>query len=384
MKSLTRRMVLAASAAAMIAAGTLAPAAAEDAKPLKIGLLLSLSGPAAPFGIPERDAVRALADGVNAAGGIDGRTIELVVYDDATNPTEAARGMRQLTQQDGVIAVIGSTIGSGTLAAAPIAAAASVPVLAPNGTDAVVAKDKDYFPWVFRTLPSDSRSGEALLERALDGGAKKIGLFFQEDAYGKGFHDMLAATAGDRGIEVVAAVSAPLTATDLGPQATRLRNAEPEVVLVQASAPALGAAFVRAASQVGLKSPIWAQGALAQKSFLQAAGPAAEGVSLTVLANWEDPTPELAEFARILTEAGTPPQGFGEILAANAFHAIVAAVGKIEGEIDGKALRDALETVCDIRAFTPGFTCYSADDHEGWTGDAMQPAVVRNGAFVKP
>ncbi|MBE0694912.1 MAG: ABC transporter substrate-binding protein, partial [Aquamicrobium sp.] len=74
----------------MIGIGALAPAAAEDVKPLKIGLLLSLSGPAAPFGIPERDAVKALADGVNAEGGVNGRKGELVTYDDATNPTEAA------------------------------------------------------------------------------------------------------------------------------------------------------------------------------------------------------------------------------------------------------------------------------------------------------
>lgn len=384
MKSLTRRMVLAAGAAAMIGIGALAPAAAEDVKPLKIGLLLSLSGPAAPFGIPERDAVKALADGVNAEGGVNGRKVELVTYDDATNPTEAARGMRQLTQQDGVVAVIGSTIGSGTLAAAPIAAAASVPVLAPNGTDAVVAKDKDYFPWVFRTLPADAVMGTNLVERALDGGANKVGLFYQEDAYGKSMHDIVLAMAAEKGFELVAAVSAPLSATDLAPQATRLRNAGPDVVLVQASAPALGAAFVRAAAQVGLKSPIWAQGALGQKSFLDAAGPAAEGVHITLLANWGDPTPELVEFARILTDAGTPPQGFGEIIAANAFHAIVAAAQKIEGDVDGKALRDALETVCEMRTFTAGFTCYTPDDHDGWNGDALHTAVVRNGAFVKP
>ena len=70
MKSLTRRMVLAAGAAAMIGIGALAPAAAEDVKPLKIGLLLSLSGPAAPFGIPERDAVKALFLEATAGAGI--------------------------------------------------------------------------------------------------------------------------------------------------------------------------------------------------------------------------------------------------------------------------------------------------------------------------
>ncbi|KAB2919400.1 MAG: ABC transporter substrate-binding protein [Hyphomicrobiaceae bacterium] len=383
MLKLARRVALAAAAAILAGAAALMPASAADKKPFKIGLLLSLSGPAAPFGIPERDAVKALTDKLNAEGGVNGRKVELVVYDDATNPTEAARGMRQLTQQGGVVAVIGSTIGSGTLAAAPIAAKASIPVLAPNGTDAVIARDKDYFPWVFRTLPADGVIGRNLVERALAGGARKVGLFYQEDAYGKGMHDMLATMAKEKGFSVVAAVSAPLSATDLAPQATRLRNAEPDVVLLQASAPALGAAFVRAATQVGLKAPIWAQGALGQKSFLDAAGPAAEGVNITLLANWGNPTPELAEFARILTEAGTPPQGFGEILAANAFYAIVAAAARIEGDIDGVKLRDALEAVCEIKAFTPGFSCYTRDNHDGWTGAAMQTAVVRNGRFVK-
>lgn len=122
-----------------------APALAQDG-PLRLGLLLSLSGPAAPFGVPERDAIQALAAATNAQGGINGRPIELVIYDDATNPTEAVRGMRQLALQERVLAVVGSTIGSGTLAAAPIAAQAGVPVLAPNGTDAVISTDNAFSP----------------------------------------------------------------------------------------------------------------------------------------------------------------------------------------------------------------------------------------------
>jgi len=370
-----------ATAAAVIATG---PLAAEEKAPLKIGLLLSLSGPAAPFGIPERDAVQALAAQTNAQGGVNGHPVQLFIYDDATNPTEAARGMRQLAMQEKVQAVIGSTIGSGTLAAGPIAAQAQVPVLAPNGTDAVVSKDQKFYPWVFRTLPSDTLIGEALLMRAFAGGAKKVALFYQEDAYGKGMHDRLEAEAGNHGAELVASVSAPLSATDVTPQATRIRNAEPDVVLIQASAPALGASFVRAAKQVGLDAPIWAQGALAQQSFIDASGPAGEGVHLIMIANWADPTPELKGFADLLTAAGTPPQGFGEIIAANAYHAIIAAAQKVEGDLTGPALRDALETVCKIDAYTEGFGCYSAEDHEGWTSEAMQPAVIRDGKFMRP
>ena len=360
-----------------------APALAQDG-PLRLGLLLSLSGPAAPFGVPERDAIQALAAATNAQGGINGRPIELVIYDDATNPTEAVRGMRQLALQERVLAVVGSTIGSGTLAAAPIAAQAGVPVLAPNGTDAVISTDNAFFPWVFRTLPSDSLIGEALLNRALAGDVQRVALFYQEDAYGVGMHERLADEAEERGIEIVASVSAPLTATDVAPQATRIRNADPDVVLIQASAPALGAAFVRAARETGLEAPLWAAGALAQQSFINAAGEAGNGVNLVMIANWSDPTPALAELAALLNEAGTPPQGFGEILAANASHAFTAALSSIDGEVTPATLREALERTCDIESYGDGFTCYSADNHEGWTSEAMVSAVVRDGAFRQP
>lgn len=360
---------------------TLAAGPLMAQEPLKLGLLLSLSGPAAPFGIPERDAVQALAAATNAAGGINGRPVELVIYDDATNPTEAVRGMRQLAMGDRVLAVIGSTIGSGTLAAAPIAAQAGVPVLAPNGTDAVVSPETPFFSHVFRTLPSNSLIGEALLNRALAGDVQRVALFYQEDAYGVGMAERLEHEAGERGIEIVAAVSAPLSATDVAPQATRIRNAEPDVVLIQASAPALGAAFVRAARQVGLEAPLWAAGALAQQSFIDAAGEAGNGVRLVMIANWSDPTPELAAFADLLTAAGTPPQGFGEILGANAYHAFVSAVSSIEGDVTPASVRDALETVCAIEAYSEGFTCYTAENHEGWTSEAMQSAVIRDGSF---
>lgn len=374
-------MILRGAGTALALALAAAPAVAQDGEPLRLGLLLSLSGPAAPFGIPERDAILALAEATNAAGGIDGRPVELVIYDDATNPTEAVRGMRQLALQDRVLAVVGSTIGSGTLAAAPVAAQAGVPVLAPNGTDTVISSGNAFFPWVFRTLPSDSLMGEALLNRALADGVQRVALFYQEDAYGAGMHERLSHEAEARGIEIVTSVSAPLTATDVASQATRIRNADPDVVLIQVSAPALGASFVRAAKQIGLEAPLWAAGALAQQSFINAAGQSGEGVNTVMIANWSDPTAALAEFADLLTTAGTPPQGFGEILGANAFHAFVAAAERIDGEVTPAAMRDALETVCDIKAYSDGFTCYTADNHEGWTSDALQTAVIRDGTF---
>ena len=360
---------------------SLLPQVAAAAEPLRIGLLLSTSGPAAPFGIPERDAARLIAKKINAEGGVGGRQIETIVYDDATNPTEAARGATQLIQKDKVVAIIGSTTGSGTLAAAPVAMRYQVPILAPNGTLSVTSKENKFYPWVFRSLTGDLTNTDVLVKRAADAGAKKIGIFYQEDAYGKNTADYMQEVAKRYGLEIAGVAAAPLNSTDLSPQATRIRNANPDAVLVQASAPALGAAFVRAAKQIGLKAQLWAPVGLGQRAFIDASGPAGEGVRLVVLANWDDPIPQLVPLGELLKANGKTPQGFGELIAANALLAIVEAAKKVKGDITGASLRDSLETLCGLESYTAGKACYSADNHDGWSADFLTTVEIQNGKF---
>lgn len=366
-----------------LALGLGAPAYAAEKEPIRIGLLLSLSGPAAPFGIPERNAIQILTKRINEQGGVNGRPIELIVYDDETNPTQAARGVRQLIRQEKVVTVIGSTIGSGTLAAAPIAMQNKVPMMAPNGTVAITAKDKPFYHWVFRSLPSDTEMTLVLLEHATAGGKNKVGLYYQEDAYGQTMFEYLRKIVKEYGVEVVAVASAPVTATDMTPQAMRLRNANPDVVLIQASAPSNGAAFVRAAAQVGLSAPLWAQTGLAQQAFIDASGPAGVGVKTVPMFNWHDPSPKLAEFAKILRDNGHEPTGFGEVIGSNALLAVVAAAKSIDGEITGETMRDALENLCPLETYQVGSACYSADNHDGWTREGMEPVVIHEGKFKR-
>ncbi|MDM0014923.1 ABC transporter substrate-binding protein [Variovorax sp. J22P168] len=358
------------------------PAHAQSAPPLNIGLLLSLSGPAAPFGIPERDAVQAVAAKINAEGGVGGRQIVLSIYDDGTNPTEAARGATQLIQKDKVVAIIGSTTGSGTLAAAPVAMRNEVPILAPNGTLSVTSKDNKFYPWVFRSLTGDLTNTDVLVKRAAEAGAKRIGIFYQEDAYGKNTADYMQEVAKRYGLEIAGVAAAPLNSTDLSPQAARIRNANPDAVLVQASAPALGAAFVRAAKQIDMKAQLWAPVGLGQRAFIDASGAAGNGVKLVVLANWDDPIPQLVPLGTLLKAAGKSPQGFGELIGANAILAIVEAAKKVRGEITGKALRDQLEVLCGLESYTAGKACYSADNHDGWSADFLTTVEIRDGKFI--
>lgn len=368
---------------AAILTATFGVTAAHAEETVKVGALLSLSGPAASFGIPERDIVKILADKVNAEGGIKGRKIEVIYHDDQTNPTESARGATKLIQQDKVQVIIGPTIGSATLAVMPIASRAQIPVLAPNGTISITAKDSGYFPWVFRTCPSDEAMVSGTMAQSIVApGYKRVAVMFQEDAYGKSGMSYVEKYAQAHNLEVVTSVSAPATAVDLSAAATRIRNAKPDAVLLWTSTPGMGAAFVRAARQVGLEAPIVGSGALVQRSFLDAAGPAANNVTIMAFVNWDDPSPKLKTLDKLLRDNGKKPAGFGELLTGTGMVALVEALTKIDGPVTGAKIRDALEGLCDIdNPYVDGRFCYSATDHEGFGGDALRPVVVKDGAF---
>lgn len=369
--------------AAVITASACLATHAGAQETVKVGVLLSLSGPAAPFGIPERDVVKILADKYNAQGGINGYKLELVYHDDQTNPTEAARGATKLIQQDKVQVIIGPTSGSAALAMLPIAAANQIPVLAPVGTISVTSKDNSFFPWVFRTCTNDEILIAGAMEKGVfKAGYKKIAIMYQEDAYGKNSSVYAAKLAKDRNVEVVATVSAPGNAVDLSAAATRIRNANPDGVVLWTSSPAMGAAFMRAARQVGLAAPVVASGALLQRSFVDAAGAAAENVSLISIANWDDPSPKLANLEKLLRANGKTPSGFGELLTTSGMVALAEALKKVQGPATGAKIRGALDQVCDIdNPYVDGRFCYTRTDHEGFGIDALKQVVIQGGKF---
>jgi branched-chain amino acid transport system substrate-binding protein len=374
-----RKIAYSAVAIMMAAAALHAPARADD--PLKVGVILSLNGPAAAFGIPERDALKLLVDKHNAEAGT--RKIDLIYHDEQSNPTEAARGATKLIQQDQVQVIIGPTIGSSALALMPIAAAARIPVLAPVGAIPVTAKESGYFPWVFRTCTNDELLVVGAMELGIfKAGYKRVAIMYQEDAYGKNSSTYATKLAGENNVEIVASVSAPGNAVDLTAAATKIRNASPDAVLLWTSSPVMGAAFMRASRQVGLSAPVVAAGALVQRSFIVAAGDAAEGVTMVSIANWDDPSAKLKALEQLLRANGRNPAGFGELLTTAAATALFEAVKKVDGPVTGQAIRDALEGVCTADSpYLDGRICYSKTDHEGFGKDSLKTVSIKGGKF---
>src|SRR5690349_16490502 len=252
----TRRTALALGFAASIAMQAVPVMAQPKGEPLRIAVLIALSGPAAAYGADERAAVEAVVERVNAEGGINGRPIELIVRDTKTNPTEAARLANQVIADDKVIAIIGATTGSETLAFADAAMRAQVPVFPMVGTPSVTDPEKPYSKWIYRMSVPLTTDLPASFNRLVKDGKKKMAVFSEEDAYGQQGSAMAVELAKKAGIEVVENISAPKTATDLTTQATKIRNAKPDAVLLVTASTGSGGAFLRKLQQVGLNVPV--------------------------------------------------------------------------------------------------------------------------------
>src|SRR6185436_12632213 len=135
---------------------------------VRIGVFMSMTGSTANFGISSTNGIKMAADEVTSAGGINGKQIELLVQDDRSDASEAATIVTKFVNQDQVHAVIGEVAISRSIAAAPIAQNAHIPMLTPSSTNPEVTKKGDY---IFRSCFIDPVQGAAIAQF----GAKTLG-----------------------------------------------------------------------------------------------------------------------------------------------------------------------------------------------------------------
>ncbi len=115
---------------------------------VRVGVFMSLTGSTANFGISSTNGIKMAADEVNAAGGINGKQIEVLVQDDRSDASEAATIVTKFVTQDQVHAILGEVASSRSIAAAPIAQNAKIPMLTPSSTNPEVTKKGDF---IFRS-----------------------------------------------------------------------------------------------------------------------------------------------------------------------------------------------------------------------------------------
>jgi branched-chain amino acid transport system substrate-binding protein len=241
----------------------------------KIGAVLSLSGPAAPLGIPEQNSLKMLESQMNAAEGVSGHKVQFVIEDDESDPAKAAAAINKLITQEGVSAMIGSSSTGATLAMVPVAMSNKVTLVCCAAGTAITQPPKLY---VFRTPPTDSMAIDrvlAYLTKTLK--VKQIAILHDANAFGTGGATELAAKAPKVGITVVANESYGSTDTDMTAQLTKIKQTPAQALVVWGTNPG-PASIAKNMQQLGMTIPFVGSHGIANKTFITLAGTAADGV----------------------------------------------------------------------------------------------------------
>jgi branched-chain amino acid transport system substrate-binding protein len=228
--------------------------AADTTGDILVGFYGSLTGDGASFGQSSREGAELAVDELNAAGGVLGRQVRLLVEDDQSRPEEASNAVTKLITQDKVVAVIGEVASRRTLAAAPIAQRYQIPMITPASTNEKVTEVGDY---VFRVCFIDPFQGEVLAKFAYnDLKARKVAILRdQAQDYSVGLTDSVAQHFTRLGGQVLPPVSYSSGDADFKAALTRIRSEKPDVLFATGYY-SEAAIITRQARELGMRMPI--------------------------------------------------------------------------------------------------------------------------------
>ncbi len=244
---------------------------------IKIGSIVSSSGPASFLGDPEKKTLEIYVDEINATGGVNGQKLQLVIYDDGGNANNARTLATRLLEEDKVVAVVGPSTTGSTLAIMPAFEDAHIPLISLAGAVQVIQPVRK---WVFKTPATDTMACEKIYADLKHRNLTRIALISGTDAFGKSMSTECHKVAEGAGITIVVEETYGPRDSDMTPQLTKIRNT-PGVQAVVNPGFGQGPAIVtRNYHQLGIKLPFYQSHGVCSKDFIKLAGAAAEGIRL--------------------------------------------------------------------------------------------------------
>lgn len=333
---------------------------------VRIGVFMSLTGSTANFGISSVNGIKMAADEANAQGGINGKQIELLVQDDRSDAAEAATIVTKFVTQDQVHAILGEVASSRSIAAAPIAQNAKIPMLSPSSTNPEVTRKGDY---IFRTCFTDPVQGAAIGEFAAKNlNAKRAGILIdRKNDYSVGLAQFIREAFTKNGGQIVVEQSYQEGDTDFNGQLTSIKSGNPDVVFVPGYYGEVGL-IAQQAKKLGINAPLLGGDGWDSQQLYQIGGQALVGSYFSNHYSVDDPDPAVKKFVDdYKARYGTVP----DALAATAYDAarIMFDAIKRANSTDGPAIRDALAKTANF----PGVTGVVTINSER---NAVKPIVM--------
>lgn len=329
---------------------------AQDGNTVLIGMHAPMTGPASWVGLGARDGALMAIEEINAAGGIHGRKIRLVSYDDGGKPSEAEAVTRKMIENDQVFAILGGGISSTAIPAAEVAHRAKVPYMNAPAASPKVLDLKSR--WVFSGATIDVRdiaeNDAAFIGTYLK--PKKVAMFHGTDEFSKSLADSTIKLLQDRyQIQVLERQTFNPGDTDFSSQLLALRKSEADLILLNALY-VEAARVVRQARELGIRTPIKGDTSTMNKGFLTIAGPAAEGVYTSYVNPYfnGDPAPAMKEFEqrykKMYPRYPVDRPNYVDAYTYGTMYALAEGLRRMGPKLDRKALVESLEKLQDFKA----------------------------------
>ena len=324
--------------------------------PIKIGFVGPLSGSQAPFGQSEVEALTMEVEEINGNGGISGRPIELIVEDDRMDPATAVKAVKKLIESDEVVAIFGDLQSGCTMAIAPIAEQAKVPMVTPIATSPSVSDAGDY---VFRTMPGTETQAELLARALTQRGFNKIAGICVDNEFGKRTYQQFKERyKGNLSVDECHQQDE----NDFHTILTKVQISDAQAIMLS-SYPKDSGLFLRQAREMNITLPIFGVETVGHKVAKDTAGDAFNGVYYTYPTTNTDPG-----FKKKFAERFNHEPEFGADTAYDALGLIVEAIKGCGTE--GKAIKDCLYTV------GKGYKGVSGEITFDSKGDVHRPATL--------
>ena len=350
------------------------------ASPIKIGALFSVSGPASFLGEPERNTAEMMVAEINKAGGINGRKLELIVYDTQGDATKAVQAVNKLIKDDKVVAIIGPSTTGDSMAVIPVVEKAEIPLISCAAGIKITDPVKK---WVFKTAQNDALAVARIFEYLKKQKIDKISILTVSDGFGSSGREQLVLQAKESGFQIISDETYGPKDMDMTAQLTKIRGSNAQAIICWGTNP--GPAIVaRNVKQLGIKLPLFMSHGVSSKKFIELAGDAAEGIILpsgrVIVANqMPDKDPQKKALLSYVNSYQKLYKVEGDHFGGHAWDAMMLLKGAIEkGGDSPAAIRDQLEKTTKFAGIGGTFS-YSPQDHAGLTKDAFVLVQIKQG-----
>ena len=374
----TRVAALTVVGALSLAACGSAEGGTDSTGPIKIGMVVPLTGFLSPLGAGDKAAVEQEVKAINDAGGILGRQLEVTIKDDKSDVPQSVTEYNQLAADQDYTAILSSSFVSASTAIGPSAETNKLPTVALGPVSAFADGSN---PYAFTSVAIPEVYAQAMVDYVAAEGYQTLAVGYSgDDIYGELGNGATVAAAEAAGIDVVVDEPYDQTSTDFSPLITKVKAADPDAFLVWGAGPA-PVIITKQFADSGI--PLLMTGAQASQLYVEPAGAAAEGVTMTssiAVPGRELPAGPLHDLVAAFADPwqtsqdAYPPQFAFD--GATAIQLVKAAI-EAAGSTDREAVRDALESL-DLLTPTGRFT-FSADDHAGLDTDAVAIVQVQDG-----